>query len=314
MGGAPKGYDAAAYARDIAVFRPFLKQASPETIFLGPGGVGEGVSLLPESQAANTIKSESILKATGPVFDAFSYHFYGAISKRCASMNPAATISPANALSDDWLSRTERVESFYADLRDKYEPGKQMWVTETGDAACGGNPWASTFLDSFRYVNQLGSLARRGVQVVAHNTLASSDYGLLDENTLEPRPNYWAALLWRKFMGTTVLDPGTSPTEEVRLYAHCLRGTPGGVALLLINTSRTTPHALEIAAQSDRYTLTAQELNAYTVQLNGSDLKLGDEDTLPQLTGTPASAGQLTLPSASITFLAISNADNPGCR
>jgi hypothetical protein len=31
---------------------------------------------------------------------------------------------------------------------------------------------------------------------------------LLDENTLAPRPNYWAALLWRRLMGTTVLDSG----------------------------------------------------------------------------------------------------------
>lgn len=35
MGGAPKGYDAAAYGRDIAVFRPFIKQAVPAMVFLG---------------------------------------------------------------------------------------------------------------------------------------------------------------------------------------------------------------------------------------------------------------------------------------
>ena len=39
MGGAPKGYDAAAFARDVKVFAPYLKKASPQTIFLGPGGV-----------------------------------------------------------------------------------------------------------------------------------------------------------------------------------------------------------------------------------------------------------------------------------
>ena len=42
MGGAPKGYNAADYARDIAVFGPWLKKNSPGTIFLGPGSVGEG--------------------------------------------------------------------------------------------------------------------------------------------------------------------------------------------------------------------------------------------------------------------------------
>ena len=55
-------------------------------------------------------------------------------------------------------------------------------------------------------LDQLGRLARRGVAVVFHNTLASSEYGLLDQKSFEPRPNYWAALLWRRLMGTTVLD------------------------------------------------------------------------------------------------------------
>jgi hypothetical protein len=42
MGGAPKGYDAAAYGRDIQVFRAFLQKSAPGTVFLGPGSVGEG--------------------------------------------------------------------------------------------------------------------------------------------------------------------------------------------------------------------------------------------------------------------------------
>ena len=94
----------------------------------------------------------------------------------------------------------------YQVLRDQFAPGKPIWLTETADAACGGNPWAATFLDTFRYLDQLGRLARAGVQVVMHNTLAASDYGLIDERTLQPRPNYWGALLWRQMMGTTVLD------------------------------------------------------------------------------------------------------------
>ena len=40
-----------------------------------------------------------------------------------------------------------------------------------------------------------------------HNTLAASDYALLDDHTYAPRPNYWAALLWRRLMGTTVQIP-----------------------------------------------------------------------------------------------------------
>ena len=101
MGGAPAGYDAAAYGRDIGVFVPFMKKNSPETILLGPGGVGEGLSLVPIGLAGSQLKSEDLLKATGPVFDAFSYHSYGATSQRCASMGPASQTTAEAALSDD---------------------------------------------------------------------------------------------------------------------------------------------------------------------------------------------------------------------
>ena len=111
-------------------------------------------------------------------------------------------------MSEEWLARTDETLAFYRKLRDEFEPGKPFWNTETADTACGGNPWGGTFLDTFRYLDQLGRLAKQEVHVVAHNTLVASDYGLLDEKTLTPKPNYWGALLWRSLMGTTVLESG----------------------------------------------------------------------------------------------------------
>jgi hypothetical protein len=314
MGGAPKGYDAAAYGRDFSVFLPFAKKAAPDMLILGPGGVGEGIPLAPIGLAGSIIKTEDILKATGPRFDGFSYHSYGATSKRCASMGPASQTTAEAALSEDFLSRSDRIEGFYAGLRDTFEPRKPLWLTETADAACGGNPWASTFLDSFRYLDQLGRMSKQGVQVHMHNTLASSDYGLLDDNTLMPRPNYWAALLWHKFMGTTVLEPGLLTPSSLHIYSHCLRGQPGGVALLAINTDRFASQVLDLAERAERYTLTAPSLDATSVQLNGGELKLGEDDAMPSLTGISGSSGHLALPPATITFLAIPNASNASCR
>jgi len=314
MGGAPKGYDATAFGRDFSVFLPFMKKTAPDMLVLGPGGVGEGIALAPIGLAGSIIKSEDILKATGPQFDGFSYHSYGATSKRCASMGPASQTTAEAALSEDFLSRPDRIEAFYAGLRDTFEPGKPLWLTETADAACGGNPWASTFLDSFRYLDQLGRLAKRGVQVHMHNTLASSDYGLLDDNTLMPRPNYWAALMWRRFMGTTVLDAGPSPAPSLHLYAHCLRGQPGGVALLAINTDQGASQTIELATAAERYTLTAQKPEDTNVRLNGSELKLGSDDALPELRNVALPAGKITFTPASITFLALPSANNGGCR
>jgi len=313
MGGAPKGYDSAAYDRDFHAFHAFIEKSDPGLKVLGPGGVGEGGSLGSVS-GMQLVKSEDILKDEGPGLSGFSYHFYGGVSKRCGMMGAAAQTSSEAALSDEWLSRTERDEAFYAALRDRYTPGLPLWLTETGETACGGNPWAADFIDSFRYLNQLGTLARRGVQVVIHNTLAASDYALIDETTLRPRPNYWSAVLWRRLMGTTVLDAGAAPTPSLHLYAHCLRAKPGGVALLAINADRSKAQSLTLPKASSRYSLTAKDLMDSTVMLNGAELKLTSDGDLPEIAGASEHAGQVSLDAASITFFAIPEARNSVCH
>jgi hypothetical protein len=237
MGGAPAGYDAAAYGRDFKLFRAFAKQAVPDMLILGPGSVGEttgdwGVMY----GAAGMQQTRDLLAASDPGVDAFSYHHYGATSQRCAAMGKQTTAD--GALSEQWLARTDQTLAFYRKLRDEFEPGKPFWNTETADAACGGNPWGGTFLDTFRHLDQLGRLAKQDVRVVAHNTLVASNYGLLDDKTFAPKPSYWGALLWRKLMGTTVLESGIPIQMGLHVYAHCLRGTPGGVALLVINNDK----------------------------------------------------------------------------
>ena len=314
MGGAPKGYDAAAYARDFAVFRSFMKSAYPHTVILGPGGVGEDGLLGPVTASRHQILSADILTATGPAFDGFSYHSYGGASVRCIPKGLPGSTTAEEALTGEWLAKSGKIEAFYAALRDRYEPGKSIWLTETAQVACGGDQWASTYLDSFRYLNQLGSLAKRGVQVHMHNTLAASDYSLLDENTYQPRPNYWAALLWHKLMGTVVLDPGEPPTPNLYVYAHCLRNHPGGVALLVINADQAMTQSIELPVKSERYTLTAKDLQGTRVQLNGIELQLGADDALPELKGVATHSGQIPFAPTSMTFLAILKADNASCR
>lgn len=313
MGGAPPGYDAGAYARDVAVFAPWLRKASPGTIFLGPGSVAEGGSLR-TALRPGMISSEALLKATGPVFDVFSYHLYAAASQRCAQLSGASQTAAEAALSADWLSRSGKIAAFYAALRDRFEPGKPLWITETADAACGGNPWASTFLDTFRYLIQHADLAQRGVKVIMHNTLAASDYGLLDQNTLEPRPNYWASLLWHRLMGTTVLDPQVSVAPNTYVYAQCLQGRQGGVTLLVINADRQRNFDLNLPTASERYTLTAKHLEDTTVDLNRKALRLTSSGDLPQLEGESIKAGRLSFAPTSITYLSIANAGNANCQ
>jgi len=312
IGGAPKGYDAADYGRDVAVFRAFAKHAVPNMLILGPGSAGEGTLMTPSSM--HTLSSADLFTAAGLAFDAVSYHSYGAVSSRCAGFGATATTTASAALSEGWLSRSDLIEAFYGGIRDRFEPGQPLWNTETAQAACGGDRWASTFLDTFRYLNQLGTLAKHGVQVQMHNTLAASDYGLLDEKTYEPRPNYWAALLWRTFMGATVLDANNSPTPDLYVYAHCMRQHPGGAAVLVINANRDEVQTLQVSMASESYTLTAQPLEDNHVRLNGIDLQLGPDDALPAFKANHAPAGQIKFSPASITFLAFPDAQNDACK
>jgi hypothetical protein len=312
IGGIPKGYDALAYGRDFKAFRAFARKAAPRMLILGPGSVGErGDTANDVPDASRTsLTTRNLLAASGPGVDAFSYHHYGAASRRCAGTGMEQT-TPDAALSAEWLARTERTLAFYRGLRDRFEPGRPLWLTETADAVCGGNPWASTFLDTFRYLDQLGRLARAGVSVVMHNTLAASDYGLLDESSFAPRPNYWGALLWRRLMGTTVLDAGAH-RDGLHVYAHCRRGVEGDVALMVINTDRSAARTLQLPVSGERYTLAADALQSAEVRLNGELLRFGADDVLPRLAGTPTAAGPVAFAPATITFLTVA-AGNGAC-
>jgi hypothetical protein len=300
--GPPPGYDATAYGRDVEVFRAWMRRSSPGTLILGPGSAGDTAS--PSSPG---IRTRDLLAASGPGLDGVSYHHYNTLSPRCGVHD-----DPARELSEDWLSRTDAALAVYRGLRDEFEPGKPIWLTETADAACGGNPWDATFLDTFRYLDQLGRLAEAGVQVVMHNTLAASDYGLLDEKTFRPRPNYWAALMWHRLMGPAVLNPGIASTPGLHIYAHCHPTVKGAASVLLINTSRHRSRVVTPAARAERYTLSADHLRSANVRLNGARLALTRTDDLPRLSPRLASAGKLRLRPLSISFLVMPDA--AACR
>src|SRR5579884_3107456 len=78
-GGAPAGYDAAAYARDFAVFRSFIETGAPGTHTANPAAVGEdGLVESGKLMGGPVLRTEDLLSATPrAVSDIFSYHFYG---------------------------------------------------------------------------------------------------------------------------------------------------------------------------------------------------------------------------------------------
>ena len=142
--------------------------------------------------------------------------------------------------------------------------------------------------------------------------MVASDYGLLDERT--SAPNCWESLLWRKLIGTTVLESGVPIRAGLHAYARRRRGTPGGVALLVINTDKATSQTLSLPSSAERYTLSSNNLEDAQVRLNETELKLGGNDELPPIAGTATVSGNVTFAPATITFLALASAGNNACQ
>lgn len=115
-------------------------------------------------------------------------------------------------------------------------------------------------------------------------------------------------------MGTTVLDPHVPSVPDTYVYAQWLADRPGGVTVLVINADRQHSFELNLPTASERYTLTARQLEDTTVVLNGKPLRLTSSGDLPQIPGEPANAGRVSFVPASITFLTIPKANNSSCR
>jgi hypothetical protein len=305
FGNGPKTYSADDFARDFHVYEAFARTAAPGMKLAGPG---DSVTTV---QAPGPTPEQLMTGTPRPHFDIVSYHFYPAIAARCAPPSSPMGISADRALSEEFLARADKVFQQRKALRDRYAPGAPIWLTETGAAACGGPPWQPTFLDSFRFADQQGRLAKQGLDVMFSHALIGKNYGLLDEGTFEPRPTYWTALLWRRLMGAQVLDAGAS-RPGLHLYAQCLPGARGGVTVLAINLA-ATPAAVGVSGPAQLYGLTAAELQSKSVMLNGRTLALGPGDRLPAISPRSVKDGRVVLAPASINFIALPRANNPHC-
>lgn len=313
--------DGEQYARDVAVARALIDEHAPGAKLAGPASaywppIGEAFPVMPR-----------FLAAGGVLVDVVTWHFYPQQSKRCPiATRPAAPtvmLDPDNlAAVDRWA---EQIEGQVASAA----PQAEVWLGETGNAQCGGEPGVSDrFVGSLWWLDELGRMARRGQRVVVRQTLSGSDYGLLDDATLEPNPDYWASLLWRRLVGTSILaaEVGAEPVASgesplVTSYAACQRGVPGGVVALLINLDTERSVAVTIdgvpAGRAELYPVTAPDLYGTDVSIDGRTLRAATDGTPPPIeprrVPTRPGAPIVTLPPTSYAFVALPDAAAPGC-
>ena len=295
----PDNYNADDFARDHDLFANWLKEKHPETTLVGPCAADNERGSVAGGFGALLLRTKNMISKFNVLPEIYSYHSYNGISERGQMFGAHYDFSAATT--DDYLAVTMKDLAFHKTIRDQFMPSAPMWVTESADAACGGNTWASTFVETLRYVEELALFNQNTNGVIFHNTLASSAYGLLDAETHEPRPQYWGALLYSKLAGTTVYDTGITRQEGAHVFAHNRKDGKPGYCYILINNSQKETTNVNVGA-CDRYTLTAPTLRCLDIQLNGTTLKMVDEETLPELNGVHET-GSITLPPCSVTFL-----------
>jgi len=220
-----------------------------------------------------------------------------------AAMMPSAYTPFEGCMSEQYLGMAGLSANAFTSYRDKYCPGGEMWVTESGDAGAGGHTWASTYAEIVRTLNEIGSFATVTNGVIFHNTLASSDYGWLKHGTFVPRPSYFAVLLWKQLMGNTVYASGEAVRPGAHVYCHDRADGKKGKAYLVINTSWTDTTTVELPGKAEVYALTGTTgMRSRTMSLNGKELVLGENDELPQMTGV-LMEGSVEVAPGSCTFI-----------
>ena len=303
LGGSPGNYSVESFCRDQDAFYRFVRENYPEVQIVGPCASGDPFSKNVTYDKMSFWPSEELLEGCREKADVFSYHMYHGISERGASMGKHWNAE--DALSEDYLAVPYEAAAYYGALRDRYCEGAPMWVTESADAGCGGDTWASTFLDVIRSADELGRFCTMTDGIIFHNTLMASDYAYLDHETHLPRPNYWLAFLWNRLVGNRVYDTAEEIREGVHCYAHSRKDGKDGFVYIVINNSRTEYTEVELAADAQRYTLSAEHLRSGKILLNGKALEVEGVCGLPEIAGVPEKAGKAELAPATVTFFVV---------
>ena len=312
--------DGAQYAADMAVLRDLKNRIHPEAMLAGPSSafwpiLGEPFAVMPD-----------FLKAGGDILDVITWHYYPQQSDRCpVAVRPAG---PGVMMVPDHLDEVTRWADHVNDLRDRFAPQAEVWLGETGNAQCGGQAGVSdAFVGGFWWLDQLGSMAVRGQPVVVRQSLTGANYGLIDQNTLHPRPDYWNSILWKRLMGTGVLDVDVDgKRESLRAYAHCTNQKapnyqPGAVTLVLLNldpiaTIRIALGEL-VSDQGKVYELSSTGWAGRKVFCNGVLLWPDREGAPPAIESAPlrlADDGKFELTGGSYAFVVMPQAQVAACQ
>ncbi|KAJ7987104.1 hypothetical protein DPEC_G00335290 [Dallia pectoralis] len=302
--------------RDFVKLRTILQESK---LYHNTGLYGPDISQ-PRNHRRDLL--EGFLETGAEVIDGCTWHHYY-VNGRDTSLEDFLDPQVLNTL-------TQKTQEIMATV-EQLAPGKRVWLGETSSAYGGGAQGLSdTFAAGFMWLDKLGLGANLGLDVVIRQVLIGSGTYHLVDNNLDPLPDYWLSLLYKRLVGSEVLliKALSKNTERVRVYLHCTNKKStsyrrGAVTLFALNLGNrlariTVPAALSNSS-AEAFVLQSEQpgkdgLTSKSVKLNGEVLKMVDDTTLPLLRGAPLPAGEhLNLPGYSFAFYVLSEAQAPAC-
>ncbi len=302
----------AQYLKDLARFNELIKSNFPESQTAGPAAAFWPV--IGETPSREGSFMRAILHPQNNLNpDIITWHYYPQQSRRCPlkirEAQPGYLFNPFK-LSD--------VSKWAVEINQENPRDLEVWLGETGNAQCGGEPGVSdTFESTIWWLDLLGQMARNKQKLVIRQSLVGSNYGLLAEDSFEPRPDYFASLLWKKTMGKEVLAPSSLSNSNpfLRLYLHCSAESKEHLTILAINISQKLPAQLIFAKNNPLaiYQLQADGSSQNSLLLNGQKLALLAQGEIPALTPQNSETNTVNLPPVSATFVNIPAGLNNPC-
>ncbi|KAK5900260.1 hypothetical protein CgunFtcFv8_025231 [Champsocephalus gunnari] len=264
---------------------------------------------------------QGFLQSGAGVVDACTWHHYY-VNGRDTSLEDFLDPDVLDTLTVKTLEVLEKVK--------QASPEKPVWLGETSSAFGGGAAGLSdTFAAGFMWLDKLGLSALLGLDLVMRQVfIGSGSYHLLDQN-LDPLPDFWLSVLYKRLVGPEVLKvkfSGLARSKRVRLYLHCANTrsfSRGAVTLMSLNLG---PRTLSISSplfssgSVEAFVLESGQpgeegLISRSVKLNGETLLMPDEETLPDLTGARLPpAERLQIPAFSLGFFVLREARAAACR
>nr|XP_057914260.1 inactive heparanase-2 isoform X1 [Doryrhamphus excisus] len=220
-----------------------------------------------------------------------------------------------------------------------HTPGKKLWLGGLGPAWAGGiSNLSDTYAGVFLWANTLGMAAVQGIDVVLRHSFFDYGYTHLVDQHLNPLPDYWFSLVFKRLVGPKVLavrvaglqrkpQPGRVIRDKLRIYAHCTSYSNhnyvrGSITIYIINLHRSRKK-IKLAGTLRNKTVHqyllqpfgSDGLKAKHVQLNGEKLFMLDNETFPEFKPKTLRAGRtIAMPPMTIGFYVVKNINAYACR